>query len=295
MQIRSDLPEFTKYTFGSMSLGRKAENLTRDISVARAAMDAGVWFHTSQEYGAGGTFMVLRHAFDEARSQTPKCIFKIRCDSAEHIRFEVTDAIARLGIDRVDVAQLCKDNHEKREIVDDFLAEGPMWRTCCELKEKGLVGNFVMEVFAQFSADAIRAVENDMFDGYILYYNLLDRHANNELFDLLESKKAPLLALRTMSSTLIYPEPARRFSETKGEPILERRDALEPILEQSSCTSWPELAMRFILSHPKVQTTIGGTTSIEHLNIYIDQAGEFKPLEQETIDQIRTLHRQWWA
>jgi len=248
MTLRTDLPDISKYTFGAMSLGRKETNLKQDIQTARAAMASGVWFHASREYAKGDTFMVLRMAYDEARSEVPRCILKIRCDLAETIRFDVEDAVRRLGIDRVDIAQLCDSNFERRAVVDDFLAQGPMFDTCCRLREEGLVGNFVMEVFASFSQDAIRAVENDLFDGYIFYFNAVERQMSNPLFDLVQEKVPKLLALRTVGSGMMA-KPVdqlpndRRIQESQprlqemeeifmGTNVQEQRDFLKKFIQK---------------------------------------------------------------
>src|SRR5882757_4360149 len=93
------------FTFGCMSLGKDLSRMENDIRVARTAMDAGVWFHASPTYNRGFTYMILRMAFDEARRQVPAMIIKIRCGSARLLRFEVEDALGRMKLERIDVAQ----------------------------------------------------------------------------------------------------------------------------------------------------------------------------------------------
>ena len=46
---------FTPYTFGSMSLGRNPADIRSDLAVARRALEAGVWFHSSPTYNMGFT------------------------------------------------------------------------------------------------------------------------------------------------------------------------------------------------------------------------------------------------
>ncbi len=89
-----------------MSLGTHLDRMTDHIRVARTAMDAGVWFHASPTYNRGFTYMILRMAFDESRRQVPPMIVKIRCGSVRILRFEVEDALRRMGLERIDVAQL---------------------------------------------------------------------------------------------------------------------------------------------------------------------------------------------
>ena len=97
---------FSWFTFGSMSLGRDPADITNDLAVARRALEAGVWFHSSPTYNQGFTFMVLRQAFDEDRTRVPRMVIKVRDASVPLMRFEVEDSCRRLGLDGIDVAQL---------------------------------------------------------------------------------------------------------------------------------------------------------------------------------------------
>jgi len=273
MTLKKSLPSFSPYTFGTMSLGRAVASFDKDIAVARTAMDAGVWFHTSQEYSGGGSFMVLRHAFDQDRSKTPRLIFKIRCDRAETIRFDVEDACQRLNIEQVDVAQLCRDTHDHRKVVKDFLNQGPMWETCCDLSDRGLVGNFVFEVFPGYAEDALEAVENDLFDGCILYLNPTQRNATPPLWEAMQQRRTPLLALRTLGGGA------------------EASDAVAEVFRGSGCSSWPTFCVRYSLSVPGVLTTIGGTASESHLQELLSAAEGFEPLDAEVMTRVEELYR----
>lgn len=59
-----------------MSLGRNPSDIRQDLAVARRAMDARVWFHSSPTYNNGFAFMVLRQAFDEDRSRVPRMLME---------------------------------------------------------------------------------------------------------------------------------------------------------------------------------------------------------------------------
>ena len=293
MSIRSSLPSLTRYTFGTMSLGQRISDFDRDVQVARTAMDSGVWFHTSQEYTAGGAFMVLRRAFDEAPDRVPPTIFKIRCDRPETINFDVHDALRRLGIERVDIAQLCRDAHDHRIVVDDFLERGPMYETCHHLHKQGLVGNFVFEVFPGFADDALKAVENELFDACIFYYNPTQRFAPPATWEAMRRLGTPILALRTLGNVRQPPAEAAAALESRGKveaAALLRR--LQPIYAQSGCAGWVDFCVRFALSTPNVLTTIGGTANVKHFRQLYEAAQRFEPLPESVMAQIHALHDQ---
>ena len=56
--IKILLPKFTKYTFGTGNINDKTNS--NHIKIARGAMDAGIWFHSSLGYR--GVFDVLKIA-----------------------------------------------------------------------------------------------------------------------------------------------------------------------------------------------------------------------------------------
>lgn len=277
-----------------MSLGKRVADWDSDVAVVREAIDAGLWLHTSQEYAGGGTFMVLRRAFDELRqshsgAKLPGVIFKIRCDSAATIRFDVEDACRRLGLERVDVAQLCRDTHDHRRIVDDFLNAGPMHDECRRLVERGLVGHYVFEVFPGFADDAYRAVEHDLFPGCILYLNPTQRNAPRSLWDLMQKKGTPVLALRTLGAVRPTPRQTAEAFAAKGQhdrAVFFKE--LQQVVDDAGCT-WPRFCVRYALSLPNVVTTIGGTSSRQHLRELIEAAEAFRPLDRELIERVERL------
>ena len=291
---QSEIKKLSSLTFGAMSLNGAPENFSSQLKVARAAMDSGVSFHASQEYAGGGTFMVLRHAFAEERSKVPQMILKIRCDDARYLRFDVEDALRRLDIERVDIAQLCRAKHDRRPVVDDFLAQGEMWQACQDLVQEGKVGEFVLEIFASFSPDAIRAVEAELFPACIFYFSPGERQTSNELFDLLQKRQTPVLSLRTMWGGYFNQE--RIDALRAREPhhaSLAKYEALRGIYDRSGCASWAEFSLAFLRTMPQVVTSIAGTSNISHLQGLLEADQRARPLAADLAEEIHSLHREW--
>ena len=284
MAFRGELPELTNYTFGTANINET--NNPEHAKVARAAMEAGVWFHTSVEYGKGAVFEVLKAAFAEDRAGVPHCIFKIHSRNPDSFRESVTGAIAGTGVERVDIAQVCG-----RPSVAELQPGEPLHDTMCELKEQGLVGSYVLEFFRPSTADSIRAVADDLFDGYIYYYNVIDREVSNELYDLMQSKGSAVLGLRTVGGGA----GSLGYAGDRGALLPAMKKAIDELCERSGCASEIEFRMRFPLSEPNVRTTIGATTKLEHLDQYLRILGSFEPLAAEIVEEIQTLHREWFA
>ncbi|MFA6290896.1 MAG: aldo/keto reductase [Victivallales bacterium] len=284
----------TSFTFGCMSLGNDPGEMRNHIRLARTAMETGVWFHASQEYAGGGAFMILHHAYCEARKQIPRMILKIRCDNAEVLKFDVEDALRRLTIDQVSIAQLCRAKHDRRPVVDDFLDHGEMWQVCQDMQKQGKVGQFVMEIFASFSPDAIRAVQSNLFPGYIFYFSPGERQTNTELFELLESRNENILSLRTMCGGILDPARIQTIREKKPEDrAILKFEALQPLFEQSGCASWAEFSFSFLKSFPNLLTSIAGTSKEVHFRELLACDQKAKPMAPALVKQINALHREW--
>lgn len=280
MQIRGQLPELSRFTYGTMSLGAGAYDMAADVKVARAAMDSGVWFHTSADYGE--TYKVLRRAFDEDRARVPKLIVKMDAKFPEKTHAVIEGTVRDLGVERVDIAQMCW-HVDAAGIAGQARDNGPRWQAFCDLKKRGLVGNFVLEIWppALSCENGVEAVQNDLVDGLIFYYNLFERFVSNELFDLIEKRKTKVLALRTLGGGRAQPT-----QDPKGQ-------ALEALFQKSGCRNMLEFGVRFVLSDPNVQTTICGTRRLEHLNALLDAARNFKPLDSAVVSEVKSLHRKW--
>lgn len=289
--MSQQLTPISSFTFGCMSFHGQPENFKNEIRVTRAAMDSGVWFHSSQEYDGGAAFMIMRHAFDEDRAHTPKLLLKIRCDHAAVLKFDVEDALRRLNVERVDLVQLCRAKHDRRPVVDDFLAHGEMWQVCQQLEKEGKVGQFVMEIFASFSPDAIRAVNADMFPGYIFYFSPGERQVNNELFELLQKTNKPILSLRTMWGGNFTPARLQmHLDKDPNHPFIARYAALKAIYEKSGACSFAEFSMSFLRSFPNVRTTIAGTSKVENLQALLEADRNAKPMDPSLVAEINALH-----
>jgi aryl-alcohol dehydrogenase-like predicted oxidoreductase len=274
-----DIP---KFVFGAMWLGMDYRNAERDYNTARYAMQNVPWFHASQEYGQqGGCFWILRQAFDAHPEERPKLILKVRCDTPEYIRHDVYQALYQLNIPRIDVVQLCSWNFFERDIADDFFRKGPKYKVCEELKERGLVDHFLMEIFPGVSDQAAVAVENDLFDGFIFFLNTLDRYVDGAVFDAMVEKKRPVFAMRPFAKAAPFFDSSHVLA-----PHVEQ---LRPAYEESGADNWLQFNMNYIFSHPNVVTTVGGTSNPDHLDDYLRAVEKVRPLSQEICLKINDV------
>jgi len=274
----TDMTPFTPYTFGSMSLGKNPSDITQDLIVARRAIEAGVCFHSSPTYNNGFAFMVLRAAFDEDRSRVPTMVIKVRDGSAQLMRFEVEDSCRRLGLDGIDVAQLVSMDSGPGNLVDQLGTGGPIADELASLRERGLIREAVIFLNQKNSEAAVATAKRSaLIEGVILYWNSCQCDCSDSAWAAIVEHKIPALALRTLGGG-----PADKHTSQKSE-------VLAKLIADAGCRDATEFNLRLAASEPAIQTTIGGTSSLAHLEDFLAAASNSSPLPEEILTQARAL------
>jgi len=269
---------FSQFTFGSMSLGRNPVDVTNDLAVARRAVEAGVWFHSSPTYNQGFTFMVLRRAFDEDRTRVPRMVIKVRDASVRLMRFEVEDSCRRLGIDGIDVAQLVSMDPAPGNLVDQLRGGGgPLAEELASLRARGLIRQAVLFLTPQNSDAAVEAMRSGLIEGVILYWNACQRDCSDTAWAAIRAKGIPALALRTLGGG-----PTDERSRAKSSDLTE-------LIAAAGCRDVTEFNLRLAASEPAIRTTIGGTASLPHLEEYLKAADKPAPLPAEVLQRVMPL------
>jgi len=284
------LSDLSPYIYGTTRLGDDRIAFDDRVAIARAAMDAGVWFHTSHTYG--DALKVLRAAFDQDRARVPKLIVKIGWSTIEELRDMVHLHLDQLEIDSLDLGQLCLGG----QLAEEFANGGPCYDEFAHLKDEGLVRRFVVEVFPWTSEAPLKALRagypEGIVDGYIFYLNPLQRFASNALWDLLVERNEPIVAMRTVSGG-----PVHRLRDVPGaawkDYLQKRAVEIAPIFERSGIASWTEFCVRFAHSFPQVRATVGSTARPEHLQEFLTAKEDIQPLPQDIVDEIAALQRRW--
>ena len=288
--IRPALNGITRYIYGTTRLGDDKIPHKERIKIAHAAMDAGVWFHTSRMYG--NALEVLGEAFAEEPSKVPKLIIKIGWDNINQIRGVIEENLKPLGLAGMQLGQLCLGG----ELAEDFAGGGNCYRVFQDLKDEGLVQGFVAEAFPWTSDAPLRALRGgyteSIVDGFIFYLNPLQRFASNALWNEIVKKNQPIIAMRTVSGG-----PVHKLRDVPGfawKNYLQKRAVeVAPIFEKSGIKSWTEFCVRFAHSFPLVIATVGSTSKIENLNEFLTAKDNFMPLPENIMQEISALHKKW--
>jgi len=284
------LTDLSPYIYGTTRLGDEKIPFEERVQVARAAMDATDWFHTSHTYG--NALQVLRAAFDEDQARLPKLIVKIGWSHAAELRRVIHQNIDVLRLNGLELGQLCLSG----ELANEYANGGDCYKVFSQLKQEGLVKRFVLEVFPWTSDVALQALRGGypegIVDGYIFYLNPLQRFASNELWEMLVGRDEPIVAMRTVAGGNVYrlrDEPGYAWKE-----YLQRRAVeVAPIFERSGIQSWTEFCVRFAHSFPQVRATVGATSHVENLNEFLSAAQDIELLPKDLVDAIVQLQFGW--
>ncbi len=284
------LTDLSPFIFGTTRLGDAQIAFDDRVEIARAAMNTGVWFHTSHTYG--NALEVLRVAFDQDRARVPKLIVKIGWTSAVEMREIIRLNLEPLGLTSLDIGQLCLGG----ALAEEFANGGDCYAEFARLKREGRVRRFVLEVFPWTSPVALKALRagytEGIVDGFILYLNPLQRFASNPLWDLLQERHEPIVALRTVAGGDVH-----RLRDVPGaawkDYLQKRAVEIAPIFERSGIASWAQFCVRFAFSMPQVRATVGATGRAENLREFQAAARAIAPLPPAIVDEIARLQRRW--
>jgi aryl-alcohol dehydrogenase-like predicted oxidoreductase len=286
-RLLADLPP---YIYGTTRLGHPDVAREQQRAMARAAIDAGLWLHTSRQYD--DALEVLGEAFAERPDAVPPLIVKLGGGTSEEIRGTIAENTGPLGVDSVAIGQLSP----VAELADDLLSGGQGLSELQRIRDEGLVGRFVLEIFPWTSAvplAALRAGHLDgLVDGFIVYLNPLQRFASNELWDELLARDQSIIAMRTVGGGEVHA--LRDVPGLAWKPYLQERAAeVAPVFERAGIPSWVEFCVRFAHSTAQVVSTVGSTSRRENLDELVRHSTDIRPLPQDVVDEIFVLQRRW--
>ena len=208
---------------------------------------------------------------------------------ADHIEEYVGRSLANLGVERIDLLQF--------HVWEDAWADDPRWQdTISRLRDRGLVDGVGISINRWEPWNILATLRTGLIDAVQVIYNIFDQAPEDELFAACAERDVAVIARvpfdeGTLTGTLTrestWPEGDWRNSYFVPENLHAsgaRAEALTKILPDGM--TLPELALRFILSNPHVDTVIPGMRSLGHVraNLATSDAG---PLGADLLDRLR--------
>jgi aryl-alcohol dehydrogenase-like predicted oxidoreductase len=186
----------------------------------------------------------------------------------DHIRAFTEKSLENLGMQTIDLQQL--------HVWSDEWAVDQGWqRAVDDLKRERLVRAFGISVNRWEATNVMRALETGLVDSVQVVYNIFDQAPEDELFPYCQAHGIAVIArvpfdegslTGTLTRDSRWPDGDWRnvyFNREHLDASLDRVDRLLPLVPDGM--SLPELALRFILEHPAVSTTIPGMRRPAHV------------------------------
>jgi aryl-alcohol dehydrogenase-like predicted oxidoreductase len=185
-----------------------------------------------------------------------------------HIREYTEKSLRNLGIETIDLQQF--------HVWHDAWADDRHWqREIDRLKQEKLVRAFGISVNHGEPANVVRALETGAIDSVQVVYNIFEQGAEDRLFPFCEQHGIAVIArvpfdegslTGTLTAESSWPKGDYRSRYFKGERLqaaITRAERLRPLAPHGM--DMPELALRFVLDHPAVSTTIPGMRKVRHV------------------------------
>lgn len=210
----------------------------------------------------------------------------------DHV-FTYADLIRKnLSVETIDVLQF--------HVWDDTWTDEPDFRNTVEkLKQDKVIHSFGLSLNRWEPENGIKAIRTGLVDAVQVIYSIFDQSPEDELFPLCQELNIGVIVRVALDEGSLGGKMTREskfpssdwrsgyFNPKNLANTMDRVDKLKQILPQGM--SLPEMALRFVLSHPAVSTTIIGMRKLEHVeeNIALSDKG---PLSPELLKELKT-HR----
>jgi aryl-alcohol dehydrogenase-like predicted oxidoreductase len=207
----------------------------------------------------------------------------------DHV-FRYADRIRKkLRVDSIDLLQF--------HVWDDGWTNEPDFRSTVEkLKREKWIRFFGLSINRWEPANGIKAIRTGLVDSVQVIYNIFDQAPEDELFPVCQELNIGVIARvpfdegslgGKMTLETRFPKDDWRsgyFGPENLSKTIKRVDELKKIVPAGM--TLPEMALRFILSHPAVSTTIAGMRKHDHVrqNIAASDAG---PLDKNLLAELR--------
>jgi aryl-alcohol dehydrogenase-like predicted oxidoreductase len=211
---------------------------------------------------------------------------------ADHIRDYTYRSLENLRVDTIDLQQFHAWN-------DEWAGDERWQRAVADLKAEGVIRAVGISVNRWEPTNVLRAIDTGLIDAVQVVYNIFDQAPHDVLFRVCQERGIGVIArvpfdegslTGTLTPASTWPEGDFRnayFRPAHLREAIERVDALRPLVPEG--WTLPDLALRFILAHPAVTTTIPGMRSVAHVEQNL-RASDGEPLPAGLYESLRS-HR----
>ncbi len=211
----------------------------------------------------------------------------------EHIRSCTERSLQNLGAEVIDLQQL-------HVWSDEWLGQGDWLETVQALKDEGKIKAFGVSINDHQPENGLELVRSGVVDSVQVIYNVFDQSPEDELLPTCQERGVGVLARVPFDEGAltgrITPESTFPEGDFRNEYFGDGRKAevdehLRAILEDLGVDrdQLPEIALRYILSHPAVSSAIPGMRSVRNVERNC-AVGDGKGLPPEQVEALKA-HR----
>jgi aryl-alcohol dehydrogenase-like predicted oxidoreductase len=292
---------------GSMWLGAQDDE---SLQALHRAIDLGVTLiDTALAYGDGHSEQLVGQVVRErderivvaskippknGRWPAPDGIDPDDAFPADHVRECTERSLRNLGLDAIDLQQF--------HVWSDEWTERGSWREAVEaLKAEGKIRAFGVSINDHQPANAVKLVRSGAVDAVQVIYNVFDQTPEDELLGACAEHDVGVLARVPFDEGALtgrigpdteFPDGDFRNHYFRGDRRQQVADHVQAILDDVGIEreQLPEVALRYVLSHPAVSSVIPGMRTVRHVERNA-AVGDGKGLPDE---QAEALKRHRW-
>jgi predicted aldo/keto reductase-like oxidoreductase len=260
----------------SIGAMRLPEDCLEAVELVRRAIDKGMrYIDTSRGYGESEFKLgrALKNGYREKVILSSKCspwVKKVQGSddgSADSVRRRIDETLARLDVDRIDFYQVW--NVMSRESWELATKKGGMVDGIRKAMDEGLVGHIGFTTHDTPENLLEYLPQADWCEALLVGYNLLNL------------KYAPVLVkAKELGVATIVMNPVG------GGKLAEQSPVMQKLADAVGAESIPDLAIRFVLSNPNIDTFISGVSKPSDVDdtVLSAERGAFSPEQMAVID-----------
>jgi aryl-alcohol dehydrogenase-like predicted oxidoreductase len=214
---------------------------------------------------------------------------------AEHVIACTEESLANLGSESIDVQQF-------HVWSDEWIDKGDWLEAVQELKKQGKVRFFGVSINDCQPENAIKLVETGVVDTVQVIYNIFEQNPEDKLLPACERHRVGVIVRVALDEGGLTGEitPDTTFEAGDFRNNYFRGDRKQQVYKRVQniasdlgipLDDMPELALRYVLSHPAVSTVIAGMRSIRNVERNC-QVGDGRGLPLGKVEKLKA-HR--WA
>lgn len=287
---KSDL-KISRIGFGCMSL---KDDQAENEQILHKAIQYGIsYFDTADIYNKGMNETCVGKALKGKREQAiiaTKVGNQLRSDGSgldwnsqkEYILTAVEESLRRLQTDYIDLYQLHGGTID--DPIDETIEAFEL------LKKQGKIRYYgISSIRPNVIREYLR--RSDIIS-VMMQYSLLDRHAEETCFQLLQQHNIGVLARGSVASGLLVDKPAKTYLNYNEDQVKNAAAAIKDF--SGAHRSLAQTAIQFVLRHPAVTSAVVGLRTSEQLEDAVKTTSVTKLTEAEIEQLQKSIERNFY-